>query len=174
MWLLPWGYTCCVYCNNNVVFALLLCSADFTQVWRVTRDSLREIPDFKQQASEKKHWLRRSDAGNDGEKFSEDEKMWNKTVYIQSAFAFQLGNFLHERDFSRSPVPSPAVGTPTRPGQTKRAHIGHSSFVAEAYSLFTWSEKQTANQLHSCHQATRRRHKLFMTLQRKGSRTRGK
>lgn len=55
-----------------------------------------------------------------------------------------------------------------------RAHIGHGSFVAEAYSLFTWSEKQTANQLHSCHWATRRRHKLFMTRQRKGSRMRGK
>lgn len=24
--------TCCVYCNNNVVFALTPCSADFTQV----------------------------------------------------------------------------------------------------------------------------------------------
>lgn len=72
--------------------------------------------------------------------------------------------------------PPLVADTLTKPGQAQRgrAHAGRGSFVAGPYSLFTWSEKQTANQLHSCHRATRRRHKLFMSLRRKGSRTRGK
>lgn len=71
--------------------------------------------------------------------------------------------------------PPLAADTLTRPGQAQRgrAHAGRGSFVAGPYSLFTWSEKQTASQLHSCHRATRRRPKLFMSLRRKGSRTRG-
>lgn len=71
--------------------------------------------------------------------------------------------------------PPLVADTLTRPGQAQRgrAHAGRGSFVAGPYSLFTWSEKQTANQLRSCHRATRRRPKLFMSLRRKGSRTRG-
>lgn len=64
--------TCCVYCNNNEVFALQLCSADFTQVWQVTkRDKPREREcerdRISTEASEKKHWLMRSDRGNSEE-----------------------------------------------------------------------------------------------------------
>lgn len=72
--------------------------------------------------------------------------------------------------------PPLVADTLTRPGRAQwgRAHAGRGSFVAGPYSLFTWSEKQTANQLHSCHRATRRGLKLFMSLRRKGSRTRGK
>lgn len=104
-------------------------------------------------------------AGNDGERFLE---------VIKEIKPFEFISW--DRTCSCSPVPSLVVDTLTRLGQTQRgrAHAGHSSFVAEAYSLFTRSEKQTANQLHSCHQATRRRHKLFMTQERKGSRMRGK
>lgn len=168
---LPEGeWTCCVYCNNNVVFALTLLFSRFhtgLTSYREREIILERYGISNGRLSEKKHWLICADTGNDGEKFLEDVKIHP---------TFLLGHFLDTRKCSRSPVPSPAVDTLTRLGQTKRgrAHAGHSSFVAEAYSLFTWSEKQTANQLHSCHRATRRRHKLFMTRQRKGSRMRGK
>lgn len=133
--IISWRLTRLVYCNNNVA---VRSHSDQHISYRF--DQLQAEIKWERcricSGKWKKHWLPRSHVGRKG------------SLLTDSPTPVKFVGHLS---------PSPVVHTPAP------AHIGHSSFVAKPYSLFTWSEKQTANQLHSCHRATRRRHKLFMT-----------